>query len=424
MRHEFTLATKRALAERAGYRCARPECGRSTVGPSDAVAEKSSRTGKACHITAASSLGPRYDDSLSPQDRSAPSNGIWLCAICADRVDKPENVAAFPPELLRSWKEQSESTPGTDHATPSDKSERPVLELSIVDFGGVQGRACVRFGALTVCAGTSKLSCGLSDMLRVFSDRDAFLVCRQPITDEGCRDPESGQSGHGIQLVVHASDRTFAPRGELILRRSDGSSIAVVCNRGRAEMWVDDVRTPVFSPSIDLVEIPRLQAESFERGAIDGLMRCFALSGEELVACLEGVPGDGSLFGFCYELGGGDLKVRVGPRSPFLPLQSLSGGELDRVALDLGIRVAYHNSRLHPTVLGIREPCVPSLDGLGWGRLFEWIEGVQPPFQVVVDLWSRPRSGKLTHALCYDVVGGDMSVEAFNIVACSEFTRS
>ena len=109
-RDEFTLSTKRILAERAGQRCSNPDCGRSTSGPSDDGSVDSTRLGKAAHITAASEGGPRYDPKISLEQRRSPENGIWLCAECADRVDKRENKSQYPVELLKKWKKFHEST--------------------------------------------------------------------------------------------------------------------------------------------------------------------------------------------------------------------------------------------------------------------------------------------------------------------------
>src|SRR5262245_7344471 len=111
-RDDFSEGTRRTLAERAGINCANPDCGRQTSWPSDDATGRSTRLGKASHITAASPEGPRYDPTLSSEQRSHADNGIWLCSECADRVDKKENEPAYPVELLRHWKTFHESATG------------------------------------------------------------------------------------------------------------------------------------------------------------------------------------------------------------------------------------------------------------------------------------------------------------------------
>lgn len=101
MRDEFSEQTKRSLALRVGYRCSRPECGAPTVGPQDEPSKVVS-VGVAAHITAASASGPRYDPSLSAEERVAPANGIWLCQNCAKLIDS--DLGRFAIEVLQRWK--------------------------------------------------------------------------------------------------------------------------------------------------------------------------------------------------------------------------------------------------------------------------------------------------------------------------------
>jgi len=64
--------------------------------------------GVGAHITAASSGGPRYDVSLSSQQRESPENGIWLCQNCAKLIDNdPER---YPAKVLREWKAKAEAS--------------------------------------------------------------------------------------------------------------------------------------------------------------------------------------------------------------------------------------------------------------------------------------------------------------------------
>lgn len=107
MRDDFTAASKRLLAERAGYICSNPECRRSQLGPADGDSNKSVNLGKAAHICAAASGGPRYDESQTPEQRSSINNGIYLCGVCADLIDK-NNGVGHPTDMVRDWKESHE----------------------------------------------------------------------------------------------------------------------------------------------------------------------------------------------------------------------------------------------------------------------------------------------------------------------------
>jgi hypothetical protein len=105
MRDDFTEEVKRTLAARVGYCCSNPDCRAQTTGPQDDPA-KAVSVGVAAHITGAAAGGPRYEPSLSPEQRRCFDNGIWLCQNCAKLVDN--DVNRFSERLLRAWKDVAE----------------------------------------------------------------------------------------------------------------------------------------------------------------------------------------------------------------------------------------------------------------------------------------------------------------------------
>jgi len=106
VRDNFYPATKRSLMLRVNGRCSNPICGKATSGP-NSDKNKSVNIGKAAHICAASPGGPRYDPNMTSAERSDIDNGIWLCSVCADLVDK--DVMLYTKELLRRWKKNAEN---------------------------------------------------------------------------------------------------------------------------------------------------------------------------------------------------------------------------------------------------------------------------------------------------------------------------
>jgi hypothetical protein len=104
-RDDFPESTKRALAERVGSRCSNPDCRALTSGPQTNVS-KSLNLGVAAHITSAAAGGPRYDPTLTSEQRADITNGIWLCQNCAKLVDN--DPVRFSTELLQEWKSTAE----------------------------------------------------------------------------------------------------------------------------------------------------------------------------------------------------------------------------------------------------------------------------------------------------------------------------
>lgn len=105
-RDGFSKGVKVRLAKRVAYRCSAAGCRKPTVGPSDSQVSGASLVGKAAHICAAAPGGARYKAAMTPAERKAEANGIWLCSLHADAVDADET--RYEEELLHQWKRRAE----------------------------------------------------------------------------------------------------------------------------------------------------------------------------------------------------------------------------------------------------------------------------------------------------------------------------
>lgn len=128
-RDNFTAKTVDILAKRVGYLCSNPNCRKATVGPNTAK-DKATIVGVAAHITAASSGGPRYDGTLTTEQRKDIDNGIWLCVNCSTVIDK--DPKAFPIAMLNEWKEFSENEMNKQLLGIELKTERPFIEADLI----------------------------------------------------------------------------------------------------------------------------------------------------------------------------------------------------------------------------------------------------------------------------------------------------
>src|SRR5579862_3858372 len=107
VRDDFTSRTIDLLAKRAGFVCSNPECQCPTVGAAQAHGGFIN-VGVASHITAASPGGPRYDPSLTSEERRDQSNGVWLCQTHAKLIDS--DAEHFTAERIRQWKRDAEQS--------------------------------------------------------------------------------------------------------------------------------------------------------------------------------------------------------------------------------------------------------------------------------------------------------------------------
>jgi hypothetical protein len=121
VRDDFSLGVKEVLAKRVGFRCSNPECRQLTAGP-QADPTKAVNIGVAAHITAASPDGPRFDPSLTPEQRRSPENGIWLCQNHGKLVDN--DAIKYSVILLREWKRIAEAMTERELVNPQGVSDR------------------------------------------------------------------------------------------------------------------------------------------------------------------------------------------------------------------------------------------------------------------------------------------------------------
>lgn len=148
MRDDFSAATIRILANRVNSICSNPTCRATTRGPKT-QSNAAVSVGKAAHITAASVNGPRYDASLTPEDRRHFDNGIWLCSLCADLIDS--DPQRFTVELIREWKRNAETNALIELGKPKGFSKgRLALVSAVTTFGSDSNVFVEKYGPVAM----------------------------------------------------------------------------------------------------------------------------------------------------------------------------------------------------------------------------------------------------------------------------------
>lgn len=103
-RDNFSSSTKNLLGLAVGFTCVRPGCAK----PTTALAQNSNailRIDIAAHDSAAAPAGPRYDETITPEQRKAYENGAHLCPTCARLVDVDQEQ--FPVGTLARWQKNA-----------------------------------------------------------------------------------------------------------------------------------------------------------------------------------------------------------------------------------------------------------------------------------------------------------------------------
>jgi hypothetical protein len=128
---EFPAATRLRLSQRVGHRCSVPNCSRPTVGPVVSNVDGVHVVGRACHIEAASPMGPRYNRDMTPEQRRSIQNGIWCCNTHADIID--HDLDTFSVSTLREWKRLAELAAYERIDSSQTSVERPATLVQLSD---------------------------------------------------------------------------------------------------------------------------------------------------------------------------------------------------------------------------------------------------------------------------------------------------
>lgn len=120
----FREDTKKTLAKRAGNRRSNPSCRQSTSGP-HVDDDKFINIGEAAHIRGARPGSARYDASMTPEERRAITNGIWLCKTCARLIDRDDK--RYSVDILCHWKSQNEDEALSEIEGGRKESDRRIM---------------------------------------------------------------------------------------------------------------------------------------------------------------------------------------------------------------------------------------------------------------------------------------------------------
>jgi hypothetical protein len=112
--------------------CAHPECNEPLLRWVDDL-DTPVLNSRIAHICAASTLGPRYDEAMTDEDRRSFDNLILLCLPHAEEVDLRALAYRYPEETLHRWKSaQLQAAPSRPPDIPEGLLDRAVV-LSMGD---------------------------------------------------------------------------------------------------------------------------------------------------------------------------------------------------------------------------------------------------------------------------------------------------
>ena len=131
---KFSKKVVGTLAKRAANKCSNPDCGAITAGPAKEN-DRSINVGEAAHIYGARPRSARYDEEMTPAERSDITNAIWLCRNCHKIVDN--NPAEYPAALLFEWRREHEGQISKHLGKTGVELRQKVIARSLEGFENV-----------------------------------------------------------------------------------------------------------------------------------------------------------------------------------------------------------------------------------------------------------------------------------------------
>lgn len=101
---QYTQTTLKRLFLLSCNQCAAPDCEKSLE-----ARDEKTIIAKICHIEAASSDGPRYNSTMTDDERRDFDNLILLCDECHSIIDNKDNEDIYTVDLLKQWKRDHEN---------------------------------------------------------------------------------------------------------------------------------------------------------------------------------------------------------------------------------------------------------------------------------------------------------------------------
>ena len=351
MRAEFSVKTRRVVAQRAGYRCSIPKCGKLTTGPALEDLNKSVTTGVAAHIYSAalSGRGPRGSGGLSKNELKSLSNAIWLCADHATRIDK-DGGSDFSPDILHSYKSLHETRIAHEMSgihTPFGWVRKFVVSSSPLFSNAFE----IEFAKLNLVVGGNSVGktalcqwiAGTSNPKYLERWEKLYPSSLSPLS---IKVEYFNPSQHCVQVDL---EHNQYPKFKL-----NGERMCVSTNSVRV----------IFPESIE----PPYRDIPYH---IDVITNSIKLHPYEIQSLFDGLCRESEKFKgvkFEHRDEGSDMSVQVQTESGIrlIPLQLLASSERERLMMELGMIAANNLSTVGPSIL--------ILDANHWQINTKWLE--------------------------------------------------
>jgi len=359
-RDNFSVNIKFVLAQRAGYLCS--ICTQSTIGPSSESDTSVNLTGIAAHISAASPGGRRFDANLTSEQRSDISNGIWLCNTHADLIDGDE--ITYTTEYLKQVKANHEQKIQFKQSgiTPERGA---IVKIDFSNLGVVTKPVTMEFADKNIVVSNNGLGKTLMCEFLASLANKKFL---KRWTKR--RSGEALNSYFNIYYFKNSLDK-FSIHIDI------NNTISYSLNDSPIPILETPLRILYLRQSFWEFLRKISDEQRKELSLINLLASYFEISEKELVNVIHSIIRDKKIFvnDISFNDKEDDLLVKMSsrPESGRFRFWALSGGEQERVIIEIALKIAVYYAKFNSTVLIIDSNSISIIDSAGINRLFESI---------------------------------------------------
>ncbi|HSU28435.1 MAG TPA: hypothetical protein VLJ68_08640 [Chitinophagaceae bacterium] len=383
-RDNFSSTVKNKLALRAGYLCS--ICRKMTVGPSKEGPLSISRTGVAAHIYGAAKghLSRRQDESLSSEYKKSIENGIWLCSSHSILIDRDEST--YTATMLFDIKRKHEAY------------------VSILNGGiNVQSGILIRleFSNLPSPGNTIELDLTEKNIIIGSNGVGKTMIC------------EFIKALNDISQIERWKRRIFPGNAfcNLYYFKEDKEKYSILIDaKGNLNYEVNDMSMPVLKPAIHVLYMKDTFYEFWQREdperentILEILAKFFSMTSEEFVTTVSIMRKESKLFTSDIFIEDGDLFVRFTGRLG--SFESFSGGEKERIMLDIILTVAKYYSKFTSTILLLERGAIGNIDNWGVNMLLDHIRNGNVTFQTILMIMPPATGINLEQFKCYQLEG-------------------
>jgi hypothetical protein len=391
-RDNFKVGTKRTLAERAGYICSFPGCNQLTIGPSK-IFKKAILTGKASHIEAASPNGPRYNKNQKKDERISIENGIWLCPLHADLIDKDDT--RYSALDIKEWKKQHEENIYYKQCGISPEGGN-VIKISIFNYGPITNSLDIELHKNSIIWGRN----GIGKTL--ICENLSGLIYKEKITKRWA---------HGEKEFSSTFDITFLKerKQEIKIEITESNNINYYYNNiifpniisPYNVVYVEDVVTfDYFKLDKVLSEIE----EDDERTVIcnkfylNVILKHLNINIDVFKTLIKYITLNEKYFIFGIEFNDDILGVQIRQDSHLSTYDQLSGSERQRIILEFAFQLSKLYSEISPTLFILEQGAISIFDDEFVVRLLKLLIDKNFNFQTIITFADLYLSENFPHA--------------------------